>query len=198
MSELPAPQDGAPPACGPVALGMGAAFVSHAARGRETIATIERALDLGIDYFDSYAGRNEERWGRALSGVERSSYYMQAKVGPHHERPKDFSAEATRWSVEQSLQALRVDYLDARPRPRPGRHRRPAGPPAAPFDELQRMKEEGLVRHNRPGGTPARLPPHRHRGRPRRDRPHFSRLHPPGSVRRRTPPCPWPGNTAPA
>ena len=73
----------------PRALGMGAAFVSHVAEA-ETIATIERALDLGIDYFDSYAGRNEERWGRALAGVERSSYYMQAKVGPHHERPKDF------------------------------------------------------------------------------------------------------------
>ena len=71
----------------PRALGMGAAFVSHVAEA-ETIATIERALDLGIDYFDSYAGRNEDRWGKALAGVERSSYYMQAKVGPHPERPE--------------------------------------------------------------------------------------------------------------
>ena len=50
----------------PRALGMGAAFVGASGEA-ETIATIERALDLGIDYFDSYAGRNEERWGKALA-----------------------------------------------------------------------------------------------------------------------------------
>ena len=68
---------------------MGAAFVGASGEA-ETIATIERALDLGIDYFDSYAGRNEERWGKALTGVERSSYYMQAKVGPHPSVPRIF------------------------------------------------------------------------------------------------------------
>ena len=129
----------------PRALGMGAAFVSHVAEA-ETIATIERALDLGIDYFDSYAGRNEDRWGKALAGVERSSYYMQAKVGPHPERPKDFSAEATRWSVEQSLESIRVDYLDAVLVHDPPDIADPLGLGRA-FDELQKMKEEGLIRH---------------------------------------------------
>ena len=129
----------------PRALGMGAAFVGASGEA-ETIATIERALDLGIDYFDSYAGRNEDRWGKALAGVERSSYYMQAKVGPHPERPKDFSAEATRWSVEQSLQSIRVDYLDAVLVHDPPDIADPLGPGRA-FDELQKMKEEGLVRH---------------------------------------------------
>lgn len=129
----------------PRALGMGAAFVGASGEA-ETIATIERALDLGIDYFDSYAGRHEDRWGKALAGVERSSYYMQAKVGPHPARPKDFSAEATRWSVEQSLQSLRVDYLDAVLVHDPPDIADPLGPGRA-FDELQKMKEEGLVRH---------------------------------------------------
>ena len=65
----------------PRALGMGAAFIGGGERDEaETIATIERALDLGIDYFDSYGGQGEERWGKALSGVERTSFYMQATL----------------------------------------------------------------------------------------------------------------------
>jgi aryl-alcohol dehydrogenase-like predicted oxidoreductase len=129
----------------PKALGMGAAFVNRVDEA-ETIATVERALELGIDFFDTYAGANEERWGRALSGVDRASYYMQAKVGPHPERPKDFSAASTRWSVEQSLQALRVDYLDSVLVHDPPDIVDPLGPGRA-FDELQKMKEEGLIRH---------------------------------------------------
>ena len=131
----------------PRVLGMGAAFIGGGARDEaETIATIEHALDLGIDYFDSYAGQGEERWGKALSGVERTSFYMQAKVGPHPERHKDFSAEATRWSVEQSLSSLRMDYLDAVLVHDPIEIEDPLGPGRA-FDELQKMKQEGLVRH---------------------------------------------------
>jgi aryl-alcohol dehydrogenase-like predicted oxidoreductase len=129
----------------PKALGMGAAFVNRVDEA-ETIATVERALELGIDFFDTYAGANEERWGRALSGVDRTSYYMQAKVGPHPERPKDFSAETTRWSVEHSLQALRVDYLDSVLVHDPPDIVDPLGPGRA-FDELQKMKAEGLIRH---------------------------------------------------
>ncbi len=129
----------------PRALGMGAAFVSQAPEA-ETIATVERALELGIDFFDTYAGRGEERWGQALSGVERSTFYLQAKVGPHPDRPKDFSAEATRWSVENSLRQLRVDYLDSVLVHDPLTIEDPLGPDRA-FDELQKMKAEGLVRH---------------------------------------------------
>ena len=144
MSELPRRKMGRT-GMQPKALGMGAAFVNRVDEA-ETIATVERALELGIDFFDTYAGANEERWGRALSGVDRTSYYMQAKVGPHPERPKDFSADSTRWSVEQSLQALRVDYLDSVLVHDPPDIVDPLGPGRA-FDELQKMKEEGLSRH---------------------------------------------------
>ena len=144
MSELPRRKMGRT-SMQPKALGMGAAFVNRVDEA-ETIATVERALELGIDFFDTYAGANEERWGRALSGVDRASYYMQAKVGPHPERPKDFSAASTRWSVEQSLQALRVDYLDSVLVHDPPDIVDPLGPGRA-FDELQKMKEEGLIRH---------------------------------------------------
>ena len=129
----------------PRALGMGAAFINNVSEA-ETIATVERALELGIDYFDTYAGQQEERWGQALAGVERSSYYLQAKVGPHPERPRDFSAATTRWSVENSLRLLRADYLDSVLVHDPPDIADPLGPDRA-FDELQRMKQEGLVRH---------------------------------------------------
>ena len=131
----------------PRALGMGAAFIGGGERDEaETIATIERALDLGLDYFDSYGGQGEERWGKALSGVERTRFYMQAKVGPHPKRHKDFSAEATRWSVEQSLASLRMDYLDVVLVHDPVEIEDPLGLGRA-FDELQKMKQEGLIRH---------------------------------------------------
>jgi aryl-alcohol dehydrogenase-like predicted oxidoreductase len=129
----------------PRALGMGAAFVTRSPEA-ETIATVERALELGIDYFDTYPGHSEERWGKALAGVERSSFYLQAKVGPHPDRPKDFSGETTHWSVENSLRLLQVDYLDSVLVHDPLDIEDPLGPGRA-FDELQKMKQEGLVRH---------------------------------------------------
>ena len=129
----------------PRALGMGAAFVSSGSEA-ETIATVERALELGIDYLDTYAGPQEMRWGQALAGVPRDSYYLQAKVGPHPDRRKDFSAEGTRWSVEGSLERMGVDYLDAVLVHDPMEIEDPLGPGRA-FEELQKMKEEGLLRH---------------------------------------------------
>ena len=50
MSELPRRNMG-DTGMRPRALGMGAAFIGHAPEA-ETIATVERALELGIDYFD--------------------------------------------------------------------------------------------------------------------------------------------------
>ena len=144
MSELPRRKMGNT-GMRPRALGMGAAFVSHAPE-QETIATVERALELGIDYFDTYPGHSEDRGGKALSGVERSSFYLQAKVGPLPERPKDFSGETTRWSVENSLRLLQVDYLDTVLVHDPFDIEDPLGPWRA-FDELQKMKQEGLARH---------------------------------------------------
>jgi aryl-alcohol dehydrogenase-like predicted oxidoreductase len=129
----------------PKALGLGAAFINHATP-EETIATVRRALELGINYLDTYAGQQEERWGAALEGWPRDQVYLQAKVGPHPERPKDFSAATTRWSVENSLRAMRTDYLDAVLIHDPPDIGDPLAPGRA-LDELLKMKEEGLVRH---------------------------------------------------
>ena len=89
---------------------MGAAFLHGSP---EAVDAIQTALELGINYFDTYPGHHEEKWGEALSGVPRSSYYLQAKIGTHPERRKDFSGEGARWSLDRSLHALKTDYLDS-------------------------------------------------------------------------------------
>ena len=129
----------------PRSLGLGAAFLSHNTEG-EVVCAIHRALALGINYLDTYPGHNESYWGKALRGVPREEYYLQAKLGTHPERRKDFSADGTRWSVENSLRALGVDYLDVLLIHDPDNMDDPLAPGRA-MDELLGMKEEGLLRH---------------------------------------------------
>ena len=89
---------------------MGAAFLHESP---EAVEAIQTALSLGINYFDTYPGHHEEKWGEALSGVPRSSYYLQAKIGTHPDRKKDFSGDGARWSLDRSLRDLKTDYLDS-------------------------------------------------------------------------------------
>lgn len=76
---------------------------------------IHAILDLGITYFDTAPayGLSEERLGRALAG--RADVAISTKVGETFENGRstyDFSAAATRASVERSLRRLRRDALD--------------------------------------------------------------------------------------
>ncbi|MCZ6680745.1 MAG: aldo/keto reductase [Candidatus Poribacteria bacterium] len=129
----------------PKALGLGGAWL-HNGPERETIEAIHRAIELGMDYLDTYPGHEEHRWGKALEGGLREKVYLQAKVGPHPERRKDFSADATRWSVENSLKQFKTDYLDAVLIHDPIDIEDPLAPGRA-LDELLKMKAEGVVRH---------------------------------------------------
>ena len=129
----------------PKSLALGAAWL-HSGPEQETIAAIQRAIELGINYIDTYPGHKEERWGKALAGGLRERIYLQAKVGTHPERSKDFSAETTRWSVEGSLKALQTDYLDAVLIHDPIQIRDAISSGEA-LDELLKMKEEGLIKH---------------------------------------------------
>lgn len=122
---------------------MGAAFLHESS---EAVEAIQTALSLGINYFDTYPGHHEEKWGEALSGVPRSSYYLQAKIGTHPERRKDFSGEGARWSLDRSLRSLKTDYLDSVL----------VHDPAdidellcegAVFDVLRELKSQGVVRN---------------------------------------------------
>ncbi|XP_075146366.1 uncharacterized protein LOC142220870 [Haematobia irritans] len=85
----------------------------------EAIATIHKALKIGINYFDTAPyygqGRSEEILGKALKDIPRSSYYVATKVGRYektYEGMFDYSAKKTRASVERSLELLGLEYVD--------------------------------------------------------------------------------------
>lgn len=76
---------------------------------------LDCAKHLGINLIDTAPayGSSEERLGKLLS--DRQHWIISTKVGEtfhHGESHYDFSAKATRLSVEQSLKRLRTDYLD--------------------------------------------------------------------------------------
>jgi aryl-alcohol dehydrogenase-like predicted oxidoreductase len=77
---------------------------------RTTTATIQRALELGYNYFDTAPGygdgRSEEMVGMALQG-HRDQAIIATKVSGGHWSPPEI-----RQSVEASLRRLQTDVLD--------------------------------------------------------------------------------------
>ncbi len=79
-------------------------------------------MESGINFIDTAPqygeGRSEKVIGLVLEGVPRRAYYLATKVGcyggPTAEVGKrfDFTRERTRRSVEDSLKALGVEYID--------------------------------------------------------------------------------------
>lgn len=129
----------------PNALALGAAWMWQKPDA-EVIAAIRRGIELGINYIDTYPGHAEHLWGEALSGGLREKVYLQAKVGTHPERRKDFSADGTRWSVTNSLESLRTDVLDSVLIHDPIDMESVLAPGRA-LDTLLEMKSEGRIRH---------------------------------------------------
>lgn len=129
----------------PKALALGAAWLTSKT-DEEVIGAIRKAIELGINYIDTYPGHREPLWGEALSGGLREKVYLQAKVGTHPERRKDFSADGTRWSVMNSLKDMKTDYLDALLIHDPLDMESVLGKGCA-LDTLLEMKDEGLIRN---------------------------------------------------
>jgi aryl-alcohol dehydrogenase-like predicted oxidoreductase len=133
----------------PRALGLGCAFFGGGnVSDNEAVAGIRRAIELGLDYLDTSPlySESERRVGLALEGGWRERVYLQTKTGTHPLRRHDFSGEATRWSVENSLRLLKTEYLDAVLIHDPPDIEVPLAPGAA-LDELLRMKEKGIIGH---------------------------------------------------
>lgn len=80
------------------------------------VATVVRALHRGINLLDTspFYGRSEHRIGLALQhpSARNARPLLSTKTGQHPARRLDYSGEATRWSVENSLRTLGIDSVD--------------------------------------------------------------------------------------
>jgi uncharacterized protein len=111
---------------------------------RQVIAAIQRAVELGITYFDTAQaygdGQSEEIFGEALSGVG-APVFLATKVGHWVEEP--------RRQVEESLKRLRrapVDLVQIHGTSYPPELVQSILSPGGLLEQLLQMKAEGLVR----------------------------------------------------
>ena len=100
----------------PKALGLGGGHLGWPEQSDENaIATVRRAIERGINFVDTSPdyGFSEQRIGMALADGWRDKVYLQTKVGSHPKYLRDWSKEATSWSLENSFKLLQTDYVDS-------------------------------------------------------------------------------------
>jgi aryl-alcohol dehydrogenase-like predicted oxidoreductase len=128
--------------------GLGSAWLGSDRVAEDVaVATVRRALELGIQFIDSSAGygmgESERRIGLALTPADRARIRLQTKAGSGTQ-PKDYSGDAIRRSVEASLQQLRTGYLDVCLIHDPD-DMAPVLARGGGIDALMRLKEEGVI-----------------------------------------------------
>jgi len=139
------------------AIGLGGAHLGRFGREADQFsdelaaATIHRALELGVNLIDTAPmyGESQRRIGLALEqwydqGGRRDDFFISTKTGRSPEGAKDYSADGTRRSVEQSLRLLRTDYVDVLHVHDPD-DLSPVLSPGGALEALRALKEEGTV-----------------------------------------------------
>jgi aryl-alcohol dehydrogenase-like predicted oxidoreductase len=117
------------------------------------VRTFQHALQRGINYADTSPlyGESERRIGLAFqqTGGRPNGLYLSTKCGTHPRYRGDYSAAATRWIVENSLQVLGVESVDILFIQTPAAYLESLDPILATggtLDELEKMRAEGKFR----------------------------------------------------
>jgi len=116
----------------------------------ESIQTIHRALELGVNWIDTAAaygfGHSEEVVGRALAGLERRPYvFTKASLvqGPDGRLVNNLKRDSILREAEGSLKRLGVDAIDLYQIHWPI----PEGDVEEGWSAFAELKEQGLVHH---------------------------------------------------
>lgn len=121
-------------------VGFGGAGIGHVwgpTTDAECVKAVRRAVDLGINFFDTSprygGGKSEENLGLGLEGL-RDRVYIATKVRLQTEDDLNDMGRAVRRSVEQSLRRLRTEHVDVlqihhQLGPEGGRYLAAVGPP---------------------------------------------------------------------
>jgi hypothetical protein len=116
---------------------------------RTAIATVERAVELGVNHIETARGygNSEERVGKALKKIlrktPREDLYITTKIGPSS------GVDDFKRNFEKSMSKLGIDYLDNLDFHGPGNYKtlKPAMSSRGCLGFVRRMMDQRVVRH---------------------------------------------------
>lgn len=116
---------------------------------QEAIYLVHKALDYGVNYFDTapgYGNGNSERLiGLALKNRDRSKVVINTKFGHTAEGHEDFRSSAIKKAVEDSCQRLQTDYIDSILFHNPSKEIY-SGQSQEHYEVLEELKGQGKIR----------------------------------------------------
>ncbi|MGB5435625.1 MAG: aldo/keto reductase [Maribacter sp.] len=115
----------------------------------DAMELIGKSLDYGINFFDTAPnyghGTGEERLGKALKGIDRSTIVINTKFGHTVSGNTNFNSDHIRESLEGSLKRLQVDYVDSLIMHNPP-YAYLDGTKNDHYEILERLMEEGKIK----------------------------------------------------